>query len=411
MTIPPAVHREAGPDRSSITRVEVDLEALGHNARVLGRMAAPAAFSAAVKKDGYGLGAVPIAHRLVKSGARMLCVYSPEEAEQLVLGAIQAPILILMPVWELSRTDALYRAAVAGRLHLTIHEKDQFEAVAKLGRTFGMQMPVQLYVDTGMSRGGLSPEQFGDVLRAAAGKAYVKVAGVYTHFASADTDPGMTLDQHERLAALLEEHAQALPDDALVHAAATTGVLRDPRYRLDMVRCGIGVFGYGPERMSATEDSTPLDTPEPLQHAVRWVSRVVHVQRYARRTPVGYNATHKLKRDSIVGVVPIGYGDGYPISLTNKGQVYVAPRDGRPGGHCKVLGKVNMDQITIDLTDLVDDTASAELGPLRDAEVELYANRPGEPNSVPQVAALAKSSSYELLCRLNAAMPRKFLHA
>ncbi|MEM9296360.1 MAG: alanine racemase, partial [Planctomycetota bacterium] len=224
VTIPPAVQREAGPGGAPISRIDIDLDALGRNARTLGAMAAPAALSAAVKKDGYGLGAVPIAHRLVKSGARMLCVYTPDEAERLVAGAIQAPILILMPVWELSRTDALYRAAVAGRLHLTIHEKDQFEAVAKLGRTFGMRMPVQLYLDTGMSRGGLSPAQFAAVLRSAADRQYVQVSGVYTHFASADSDPEQTRQQFDRLQAVLEEHAEAMPSDAIVHASATTGV-------------------------------------------------------------------------------------------------------------------------------------------------------------------------------------------
>ncbi len=169
-----------------------------------------------IKKDAYGLGASTIAHRLTKAGCDMLAVFSPEEAEQLIRNSVNAPMLLLMPMRTIGRTDALYRQAVAGKLHLTIHDVDQLHQLNEVGRTFGMRLPVHLYVDTGMSRSGLNEQQLQSVLAALPTLRTIRLAGLCSHLASADDDPRFTEEQRQRFDAILEEARPTLPADAPV---------------------------------------------------------------------------------------------------------------------------------------------------------------------------------------------------
>jgi alanine racemase len=155
---------------------------------------------------------------------------------------------------------------------------------------------------------------------------------------------------------------------------------------------GLGLYGYG-------DEGTP--SASKLQPVVRWLSRVVHVQEHAAGTPVGYNSTHKLTRDSLLGLVPAGYADGYDRSLGNQSVVGLpeCSADGKPV-HAPVLGRVNMDQIVIDLTD-----APAGCGTL----VELVSDNPASPCAMPRLAELAKTNTYELLCRLSPRLPRRYV--
>lgn len=359
-----------------------------------------------VKKDAYGLGGVAIAKHLVKSGVDMLCVYTPAEAEEIfVKGGMQAPILVMMPLRQLTRHDPLYRAAAAEKLHLAVHDRQQLEQVNAIGQTLGIRWPIHFYLDTGMSRSGLNLDQFGEILGDLASFRHVRIAGVYSHFATADTDPDFAHSQYNVFQSTLNEHAHLLPQHFLRHLAATSGMLRDRRFHMDMIRPGLALFGYGPELLSPGPMIAEAPQLEPI---VRWVSRIIHVQRYPRWTPVGYGSTHRLKRDSILGVVPIGYGDGYPVALSNVATVRVHPTDeSLPIISAQVLGRVNMDQIVVDLSDL----AVEDLGKLMNAAVEVISAEPDADNSLPALADLAKTHPYELLCRLNPNLPRRYLNA
>jgi len=399
---------------SQMSRIDVDLGAVEHNVRALrgisGEGPAARAVCAVVKKDAYGLGAVQVAHRLMRGGVEMLAVYSPDEAAELVAKAVTLPILLLSPLRELNRTDVLYRHTVAEKLHVSIHDPAQLQAVNAIGHTFGIRMPIQPYIDTGMSRSGLSAEQFAAMMRQLHKTPFVRITGVYTHMATGDDDPDFLAEQFERFEAALQQTGDALPPDTRRHVANTFTCFRDSRYHLDMIRPGLGLYGYGPEWLSP--GPVIADAPT-LRPAARWMTRVNHVQRYPKGTPVGYGCTHKLRRASVVGVVPVGYADGYPVALSNKGTVRVQPPEHPPEQppqtdtwvEAKVLGRVNMDQLTIDLTDAaggIDD-----INTLRDAEVEVYSNDPSAPNDVSALAKAAKTNTYELLCRLAPTIPRR----
>lgn len=419
------------PALGELSWLEIDLRKIDQNLRAIkqavdhastldghGRPLPPAEqartmLCAVVKKDAYGLGSVQIAHRLVKQGVDMLAVYSPDEAEYLISNAVTAPILVLMPMRELSRTDGLYRHAVAEKLHLSIHDTRQLAELNHIGQQLGIKLPCHLYIDTGMSRSGLSPQQALDVLRATDTHRYVRIAGVFTHFASSEDNPEFTFQQLDAFNETVKQAGPALPPDAIRHAANTKSLLRSGTTHLDMVRFGIGLYGFGGVPDQPGPGPWLSERPE-LQHAVRWCSRVIHLQHYPRRSPVSYGCTHKLKRDSLLGIVPVGHGDGYPMALSNKAEVRVHPRrdsgaGSKPVTNCKVLGSISMDQIVVDLTDLCDDV-NADNSFLLDAWAEIYSPDATAPNAIPNLASLAKTNVYELLCRLSPGIPRRYIY-
>ncbi|MEM1355662.1 MAG: alanine racemase [Planctomycetota bacterium] len=423
--------RLEAPGVTELSWLEIDLKQLEANARAVrealdtaatcdqyGRSVPPAEqtrtmICAVVKKDAYALGSVNVAHRLMKTGVDMLAVYSPDEAEHLIANAVTCPILVLMPLRELNRTDGLYRHAVAEKLHLSIHDTRQLGEINTIGQQLGIKLPCHLYIDTGMSRSGLSPEQALDVLNSTTAHRYVRIAGVFTHFACSDTNPEFSYRQLDLFNQTLEKAGGALPADAIRHAGNSASMLRGRAMHLDMVRPGLCMLGYAPSTSpdGLTPDAGPWMTELPkVKPILRWCSRVIHIQRYPRRTPVSYGSTHKLKRESVLGIVPVGHGDGYPVALSNKADVRVHLKDrSRPVTECRVLGQVSMDQIVVDLTDLVDDP-SAPNEHLLDAWAELYSTNPDACNAVPRLATLAKTNAYEMLCRLSPGLPRKYIH-
>ncbi|MFA9477172.1 alanine racemase [Phycisphaerales bacterium AB-hyl4] len=398
-----------------LSRLEIDLGRLEANLHALRQAVAgpgdrgqPAVkICAAMKKNGYGLGAVPLAARLVKAGCDMLAVYSPEEAEQLIRQAVAAPLLLLMPVRKLTRTDLLYRHAMAGKLHLTVHDLDQLDAINQIGRTFSMRMPVHLYLDTGMSRSGLSEADLRTLADRLQATTHIQIAGLYTHLASADVDVDFTREQFARFQQSANGFDPATVGHAIRHAANTFATLRDRDFHLDMVRTGLGLFGYGPDLLQG--EPRLADMPQ-LQPIVRWVSRVIHVQQYPAGATVGYGATHRLHRESTLGVIPVGYGDGYPLALSNRGVVRLRLQSGDTVGDwldVPVVGRVNMDQIVVDLT-AAGRQMDAHADAFMHAEAELISDEPAAPNALPRLAELAGSHCYEMLCRLGTSLPRVY---
>ncbi len=388
------------------SRIDIDLGAIEHNTLALRSLAGPGqtppALCAALKKNAYGLGVVPIAHRLMRLGVQMLAVYSDDEAAELVSKAITLPILVLSPLHTVDRTDVLYRHLIADRLHLSIHDLDQLKAVSELGHRFGLRVPIQPYIDTGMSRSGLSPGQFHEMMNRLADYPFVRISGVYTHMATADDRPEFTEAQFERFTAAVEQEQSRLPQGVTLHAANTFTCFRDRRYHLDMIRPGLGIYGYGPEWL---QPGSTIDDAPTLRPALRWLSQLTHIQRYPSGTPVGYGSTHTLERDSVIGIVPVGYADGYPVALSNLGVVRIKPTLDTDATlcDCRVLGRVSMDQITVDLTDLV---GQHDVGNLMGAEVEIYSSDPAAPNAPSRLARMIGTHTYELLTRLSQSITR-----
>ncbi len=386
-----------------LSYLEIDLGAVADNLAVFRGLAKDARVCAVVKKNAYGHGAVTVAHRLVKAGCDMLAVFSPAEAEELGAGGVTAPLLLLYPLRHLTRNEGAFRAAVAGRLELSVQDAEQVGQLDEIGRTYAMQLPVHLYVDTGMSRAGLRPDELRAVVDQIRGARFLKLAGVMSHLATADSDAERAMEQAAGLDAVVAEHGPSWGADVAVHLANTFGSLRDPGWVKQMIRPGLGLYGVGTEEMTRLEVTGAAGA---LRPALRWVSRVVSAVEYPRGAAVGYGATYTLRKRSVLGLVPVGYGDGYPLALSNRASVRV--RYGEAWHDAPVRGRVNMDQISVDLTALAKAAGRAPAD-LRGLEVEVYARDPEAPNTVGRLAGLAKSHAYELLCRLPREMPRRYL--
>jgi alanine racemase len=392
--------------------LEIDLSAVAHNMRLLRRIVGPrCGICPVVKADAYGLGAVRIARRLLQAGADMLAVYTARQAAELVRAAVGGDLLVLMPLRTVGRADGLYRALVCGRLHLAVHDADHLEDLIRLSERYAVHIPVHLEIDTGMSRGGCGLGEASAVLERIAGHPRLRLAGLYTHFASAEMDERQTALQEERFEEVLREHEGLIPPGCVIHAANTCATLRDPRHHRTMVRIGAAWAGYGVELI---QGGRFIPEATSLQPAVTWSSRVTQIKAIEAGTTVGYGARWTAPRPSLIGLVPVGYADGYPYALSGNGRAVggsVAVLLDRPGrcirAYAPVVGAVNMDQITIDLTDLaegIDDTGQPGVG----TPVELISPDREAPNHLVTLAEAAGTIPYELLCRLNPKIRRVY---
>lgn len=389
--------------------ISIDFDAVDHNMKVVRGMVGPGvAVNVVVKADAYGLGAAKVARRLVQAGASMLTVYSPAQAE--ALEGVPAPVLVLQPVTKLDRGGALHSMLVAGRLHLVVHDTHHVAELIVLAHEHGVRIPVHLEVDTGLARGGCTPEEASRVLLAVAASPQLQLAGVMTHFSHAKGSAERCAAQMRAFDLFVDSHRALIPPECLLHAASTFASMRGPSMHAGMVRVGLawtGLAGDGPD------DAECLESAD-FRPAIRWTSSVIHVRRVARGTSIGYGWTWTARRDSTVGLVPVGYADGYPTLCahapgTPRDQAeparWVRVRVGDWDAEVPVIGAVNMDQICVDLTGLEHMLAELPNGGLG-AEVELYGTERAARNYLPVVADRVGVRAYELLCRLNPRIPR-----
>lgn len=434
------------------SRLVIDLSAVEHNLALLrtvisGGAAAPASAGAGVaaatgkvqlcaviKQNAYGMGAGRIARKLAQCGADLLAVYSLDEARELVDLPIKAPILVLMPVSGIDRSDPLFRLTIAGRLHLVLHSVQHATELAAFCSRLGLQLPVHVQVDTGMSRGGCLPEEAVELVKLVASTPRFRLAGLMTHFSSPGHDEGFTREQAKLFRSLIDAVKPTLVELAkkgvppvVVHAANTAATLRSGSLHATMVRVGQGLYGFGAGDLGGTTPADFASAASGLHHAVRWVAPLVHSEVIPAGWPVGYNRTFTSRRPARIGIVPVGYANGYPIGLGNRalvrltGRAYPKVGDTSEGGKlpgggaginspgqapgvwAPVVGRVSMDQITIDLTDVPD--AMCAIG----MEVELIGSEPGSPNSVPRLAGEAGTIPHQLICGITASVERTYV--
>lgn len=422
---------------SATSVIEVDLTALERNLAIIrgvlssgldeGSPSATPGICAVLKADGYGLGAVRLAKRLTAPKStrpvEMIAVYTPDEARELIDAAITTPILVLMPVAGFDRHDPLYHALSKGQIHLTVHDRDNLDAITKTAEHLGAILPVHLKIDTGMSRGGALPRQAGSLLAKIADHPRLRLAGVFTHFASADSSADLTREQAQSFLNVLRLSEARLPGDCIIHEANSYATLRSAALHADMVRIGLALLGYGAESIAEDDRYEFAAAAHQLTPVLRWTSTVVQTKHIAPGTPVGYGSVWTAPKrgssrgggDTRLAIVPVGYADGYPVALSSDrgGDASLDPqRTARVGfeistgirAYAPVVGRVSMDQIIIDVTDLPE--RATTVGAL----VEIVGCNPGSPNHLPALAKLAGTITHELLCRMSPRIERRYLH-
>ena len=392
--------------------LRIDLSAVAHNMGVLRQIVGPdCAIIPVIKANAYGLGAARIGKQLVTSGASMLAVYTLQQATAIVRSALNIPILVLMPVRDVARTDELYRWLMTGRLHLCVHDAEHLADLLKLAERYAVTIPVHVEVDTGLGRGGCDPEQLGLILQTVHNSRWFELAGLSTHFSSPESDVARTDKQLAAFDQLLVKHRELIPSTCLIHSAATYATLRNAKYHKSAVRIGLAWMGCGSEWMVGGS-YTKLALQ--LKPALTWESSIVQIKTLKRGATAGYGALWTAKRDSTLGLVPVGYADGYPMAL---GSTDAAPKPACVGvvlgagedadrAFVHVVGQVSMDQIMIDLTDAL---ASAPPGAVRvGTTVELISAHSDAPNHLTSLAATCGTIPHEILTQLAAHLHRQY---
>jgi alanine racemase len=351
----------------------VDLGAIERNCA---RLRPPgAALCAVVKADGYGHGAVPSARAALAGGATWIAVATAREADELRAGGIDARLLVMGAL-----TSEDLDMALGADADVVAWTEEFVEAVAARGGR------VHVKYDTGMGRLGTSdPEEAKALIDRVAGDASLELAGLMTHFATADERGDRHFPaQLERFAPLVE-HVRAVAPDAVVHAANSAATLRDPAAHFDMVRCGVAIYGLDPFQRDPAESD--------LEPALSLESYVASVKRFEPGMSAGYGATWTAAEPTHVGVLPIGYGDGWRRALSNNARVLIR---GRPH---PLVGTVSMDNVTVDL------------GPEPDVEVGdlavLIGAQGGERILCEEVARAIGTINYEVTCGLTQRVRRE----
>ena len=367
-----------------LTWAEIDLDAIAHNVRQLKRhIGERVKLTAVVKANAYGHGAVPVARTALENGAERLAVNRVVEGIELRRAGIAAPILILgySPPWEAE-------AIVRHDLTPTITEREVALALAKAAASQGKTVPVHVKVDTGMGRFGLLPKEVVDFAKGLADFPNLRLEGLYTHFATADeADKSHTRRQFGIFLDVLKRLEEAGIEVPIRHAANSAATLDLPETHLDMVRCGIAIYGLYP--------SAEVSHSVPLKPAMSLKSRVARLRTLPAGSCISYGCTYVTSSPTRVALVPVGYGDGYHRLLSNRGQVLIR------GRRTPILGRVCMDQFVVDVSDIP--------GVRLDDEVVVFGRQGEEEISAEEVAAWAQTINYEVVTALMPRVTRVYL--
>jgi len=373
-----------------IGHISVSLAALRSNAQALSELVRPARAAFVVKSNAYGHGLVDVA-MAIEPFAAQFCVYALEEALELRRGGVTAPVLVMGPVPAHS-LDAAYTAKTSlalWDLHGYLYD------VARIAERRHGTFPVHVKVDTGTARFGIDAREAADAIEEYLRRPELQVAGIFSHLAAAEElDSPYTLAQLARLQGVCARVEPLLHERGVHpthHIAASAAAMLWPQTRLDMVRIGIALYGLWPSPQ--TRDAMQTHALE-LRPALTYASTLAVVREVAKGTPVGYGLSFVAPERTRIGVVPLGYADGIPRALSNRGAFVV------DGARCPIVGRVCMNATLIDLAAAPaahPGSAVTLIGVQGDAEV-----------SADDWAAWAETINYEIVARLPAEIPRDY---
>ena len=363
---------------------EINLDAIAYNMEQMKkRIGGHARLIAVVKADGYGHGAVPVAEMFEQCswvwGYAVACL---EEAAELREHGIRKPILVLGCVFP-DQFEEMIRYDVRPAVYMeSMAEQISQEAVRQ-----GKDAFIHIKIDTGMGRIGFpATEESADAVERISRLPGIRIEGMFTHFAKADErDKTYTFLQHDRFVKMKELIEKRQIHVQYFDCDNSAGIIDFPDMKHDLARAGIAMYGMYP---SDEVDRSAVD----LRPALSLVSHVSFVKDVEAGTPISYGGTFVSDRPMRVATIPVGYGDGYPRSLSNKGYALIH------GKRAKILGRVCMDQFMADVTD-IPETAFMD-------RVVLVGRDGDEEITVDDLAALSGRFNYEFVCCLGKRIPR-----
>lgn len=339
-----------------------------------------------VKTDGYGHGAVQIAKMLSpKDYMWGFAVATLDEALVLRRAGIEKPLLVLGCIFPDQREEMIKHD-----IRMTLYTEEMAREVSDLAVKMGKQAYIHIKLDTGMSRlGFMIEEETAEIIKRISKMPNLAMEGMYTHFAKADEiDKSFTEKQIKNYVWMKETLAQRGVTFQYYHCSNSAGIIDVPEANMDLVRAGISTYGLYPSEEVHKENV-------PLKPAMELISHVAHVKWVEAGTPVSYGGTYITDRKTKIATIPVGYGDGYPRSLSNKGYVLIH------GKKAPILGRVCMDQFMVDATE-IDDVKYAD-------KVTLVGNDGDEKLPVEALSGLSGRFNYEFVCDLGKRIPREFI--
>lgn len=363
---------------------EINLDAMCSNvSQALERMK-PAKLMAIIKTDAYGHGAVRSAKALDEIGVYAFGVATPGEALELRRAEIKNPILILGYVFE-----EYFDRMIDNDIDLALFDLNTAKLLNSHAEKLGKKARVHIKADTGMGRIGFQPcDESAEIIKEIAALNNIEVDGMFTHFACADSkDKASVNRQIERFTnfvAKIKSEGVSLP---IVHCYNSASIVDFDKPLFDMVRCGIITYGLEPsDEVSKTNIK--------LQKVMSIKSHVAYVKKVGAGFTVSYGSTYVTDKETEIATIPVGYGDGYPRTLSNKGMVLI-------GGHfAKIIGRVCMDQFMVDVTGL---------GVSRGDEVILMGSDGENSITAEEIGDLSGRFNYELVCDINKRVPRVYI--
>lgn len=364
----------------------VDLDKIRHNLRENRRLLAPdVKLMAVLKGNAYGLGAVPVAKTVLEAGADWIAVAIREEAQELRDAGIRAPILIL----GYTGPDD-YEYVIRNDIRPTVYSWELAKVYSQTAVTLGKIVRVHIKIDTGLHRLGFDPTaETIDVIRRIMALPNLEVEGMFTHFATADmeNEAGFQKAFHlwQDFVDLTRNQGIRIP---LLHCANTIATIRYPQTHMNMVRVGFTLTGEYPCDLAKDLDVTfqPAVTLKSILISKRWIPE---------GTPLGYFYAWTAPRRTLVGTIPIGYYDGFLRNYFNRGHVLIC------GKKVPIIGKLCMDMMMIDLTDVPEASLNDE--------VILIGRQGNETITVEECAAGMDTINYEVLIRISPRVPRIYV--
>ncbi|MDR2772802.1 MAG: alanine racemase [Elusimicrobiota bacterium] len=362
------------------TWIEIDKKALGSNIKTVKNLLPKGTgIIFVVKANAYGHGAVDIAKAAEQNGIKHFAVISVDEGLELRKAGIAGNILILGSAFPYENL----KTACQNDLIPSLSSLSDIKAFQKLASSLHKTLSFHLAVDTGMGRLGLFSADFPTLINSIAQAKNIKMAGLYSHFASAGQDKTFTKQQLERFETLIDYAKQKISGFD-IHMANSSALLTLKASCFDFVRSGICLYGINPLKNSLKVAA--------LKPVLSWKTKIVFIKSVQKGQPISYGSTFITKKPSTIAVLPIGYSDGYSTSFSNKAQVLIK------GELCPVVGRVTMNLTMIDISKV----SSAKLG-----DEAVLIGRQGKKSVLStDLAKIEGTIPYEILCSISSKIKR-----
>ncbi len=365
-----------------LTWLEIDPEAIRHNTKQFKKLIGPKVLlMPVIKANAYGHGFIKVAQILQNAKeVDRICVVNLDESITLIeRGLTKKPIMILsfFDQYEVKKIEQ----AVKNNIIFPLYNLEQAEALNRVGKRQRKKIKVHLKIDTGTSRLGILPDTIVAFVKSLKAYTYLEIEGLWSHFASSETDSTFTKKQYQALQAAEKKLAKEGLSTPIVHIACTASTLLYKNTHNSAVRVGLGLYGLYPNK------KRPLS----LIPALSWQTTVIQVKTIPRGSTIGYGRTYKATRPMEIAVLPVGYADGYDRRLSNNGKVLIKHN------YCKIVGRICMNICMVDVTGLevsVGDVAT------------LIGQQGFKTITVDDMANWCKTINYEIVSRINPLLPR-----